>query len=408
MGFDTIDCRRRSPAFLNLFRLSTGTVLLTLVLVCFLVPMCQAQDNATETAPADLDALIQTTLAELKELLAPDPRLDLFEVEGQMVDGRLKLTGWVTDGDISDKIYYRFHVELGFDIHQESKLRHFPDYTVFGHHWGIVNVPLANMSAQPHPVVKSSHRINQLLMGTVVKIIRYHDNGYVQVQGPDDYIGWVDKGDLLEVGDGRKINWDKNARHIIGVPVLEVDGTRLYFGTKLILRLDKPKGKALVELPNGKGIYVDRDALLSLSRAGSALPPGERAVCDLAREFLGTKYMWGGVSADGIDCSGLVQLVYWWHGIHIPRDCSQQMRVAEPVEKIENLQPGDLMIFGDPETGKIKHCGIAIGRKEFIHSEGGRGVVIDSYDPEAANYNADLMSKYLTAGRFLTEKMYIK
>jgi len=407
MGFDAIDCRWRSPAFLNFIRYYSLSVLFGLVFCYVLLIQSFGAQNDLNSQVKDLNELINNTLVELQEELAPDPRLDLFEVDWEIVDGLLKLTGWVTDGDISDKIYYRFHVELGFDIHQESRLRHFPDPIVFGHHWGIINVSLANVSIKPHPVVKSSHRVNQLIMGTVVKIIRYHESGFAQIQGPDDYLGWVNKNDMLRINDGRKINWEKSVSHIIGIPVFKSGNTKLYFGTRVILRQEKPPNKALIELPNGKGLIVDRDVLLSLNKAGSALPPGKKSICRLARKFLDTSYMWGGVSSDGIDCSGLVQLVYWWHGIQIPRDCSQQIRIAEHVEKLEDLQPGDMMVFADPGTKKIVHCAIVLEDKEFIHSEGGRGVVIDSYDPQAANFNAGLMRKYLKAGRFLAEKMYI-
>ncbi len=45
---------------------------------------------------------------------------------------------------------------------------------------------------------------------------------------------------------------------------------------------------------------------------------------ELARTFLGTAYEWGGMSAAGIDCSGLVHMAFRLSGRVVPRDAWQQ------------------------------------------------------------------------------------
>lgn len=89
---------------------------------------------------------------------------------------------------------------------------------------------------------------------------------------------------------------------------------------------------------------------------------------DAARSYLGTKYVWGGTSRSGIDCSGLVQAVYGAYGISLPRVTYQQIGVGDSVP-VNKLQAGDLVFFDTDRTKKgPDHVGIYIGGGKFIHA----------------------------------------
>ena len=100
----------------------------------------------------------------------------------------------------------------------------------------------------------------------------------------------------------------------------------------------------------------------------------EQPVVSLARQHLGLAYLWGGTSPLGLDCSGLVHLVYRELGEIVPRDGHDQQLVAIEVD-LEDVQPGDLYFFAHP--GKTAHhVGIVTGRGSMIHApETGRRIV---------------------------------
>ena len=83
-----------------------------------------------------------------------------------------------------------------------------------------------------------------------------------------------------------------------------------------------------------------------------------------ARLFLGSPYMWGGMSAGLFDCSGLVGFCYFMAGIQLPRDASQQIGCGVPVN-FEDMQAGDLVFFGEKRVGHVALC---TGPGRIIHS----------------------------------------
>lgn len=87
----------------------------------------------------------------------------------------------------------------------------------------------------------------------------------------------------------------------------------------------------------------------------------------IARQFLGSPYLWGGRHISGIDCSGFMQVIYKSIGVNLPRDASQQQKVGKPVA-FANLFEGDLVFFHKNE--RIGHVGLALTNGNIIHSHG--------------------------------------
>lgn len=97
------------------------------------------------------------------------------------------------------------------------------------------------------------------------------------------------------------------------------------------------------------------------------------SVVAYAQQFLGCKYVYGGTTTSGFDCSGFTQFVYKHFGINLNRTAAAQYSNGTSVT---NLQAGDLVMFG--KSG-INHVGIYIGGNTFIHAANpSRGVTTDT------------------------------
>jgi len=176
-----------------------------------------------------------------------------------------------------------------------------------------------------------------------------------------------------------------------------------------------------VMLPSGRTGYVPTKELkphkgfISIAQGeGSAESISDEtmeAIIAEAEKLLGVPYLWGGMSAKGVDCSGLVRISHIMNGILLPRNASQQIKCGDRVPmqvnpqfwddrsdaqafkeemlaRVQNLQRGDLVFFGTPATDekpmRITHVGIYLGNDRIIHSS--HMVRINSLIPGDSDY----------------------
>ena len=93
---------------------------------------------------------------------------------------------------------------------------------------------------------------------------------------------------------------------------------------------------------------------------------GERVV-QIAEQFLGLPYIYGGSTPGGFDCSGFTSYVFKQLGYSLYRSSYQQINNGIPVSKSE-LKPGDLLLFKRQGASRIHHVGIYVGDGMMIHS----------------------------------------
>ena len=86
-------------------------------------------------------------------------------------------------------------------------------------------------------------------------------------------------------------------------------------------------------------------------------------IISLARQQLGKPYVYGATGPNSFDCSGLVQYVYRQAGVNLPRTAAQQSNQGYSVS-MNNLQPGDLLFWGNP--GSAYHVGIYTGNGKTL------------------------------------------
>jgi cell wall-associated NlpC family hydrolase len=134
--------------------------------------------------------------------------------------------------------------------------------------------------------------------------------------------------------------------------------------------------------------------------AGKALSTVRRTVVDEAESYLGAPYRSGGLTRQGVDCSGLVVSVFREAGIEPPRVSGDQARFGEAVSR-QHLRSGDVLFFSSSRPGVIGHSAIVTrvtedGSVTFIHATPSRGVRYDTLDmPHWASH-------YICARRYLT------
>jgi cell wall-associated NlpC family hydrolase len=123
------------------------------------------------------------------------------------------------------------------------------------------------------------------------------------------------------------------------------------------------------------------------SRSASATASSVLATAD---DYVGTRYVWGGTTPRGFDCSGFVQYVFRQHGIELPRTSRQQAQVGEYVPaSLSALEVGDLLFFAT-DGKRIDHIAIYAGDDEIIHSSSsGGGVGYDNLSSKRGRWFAD-------------------
>jgi cell wall-associated NlpC family hydrolase len=167
---------------------------------------------------------------------------------------------------------------------------------------------------------------------------------------------------------------------------------QLSFGTRLPL-LGKVPGWDLVATPGGGQLRLPSSSVALAANSAPALAASAADVVRTARLFLGLAYLWGGTSGYGLDCSGLVHLVYAAHGIVIPRDADAQAGVGQAVPA-GSLQPGDLLFFAS--AGFVHHVAMYVGNGLMLQSpQTGSVVSIVSFA------GSPLASEFAGARRFL-------
>lgn len=321
-----------------------------------------------------------------------DPRYYHYKVKAEGVDGTtnsVRLSGEVYPQHYGHGVADVMEI-LGFEV-VENSITALPDLQGLSP-YGVSTTGVATLRGEPR---RNAEQVNSVALGGWVRVLREgrdadissretgfarhapgHDRlpeespaDWIFVQTMEGYLGFARKADFDFQDDYRLPDG------MITLPVkLEDGGTTVPAGAFVYGGAEDGW-----KLFDGKKIPAEA-AVVDLRPKFSA-----EEIQKLMEPFMDTPYVWGGVTDDGIDCSGFSQFFMRSTGSFIPRDSVQQatsgLLVAWGQDVLEKAEPGDLIFFAR-ENGRISHVAISLGGSRIIHSAG-RGVhIADLRDPK--------------------------
>lgn len=166
-----------------------------------------------------------------------------------------------------------------------------------------------------------------------------------------------------------------------GWAYVDVNGTKGYVAENLLTSTQKETSRSGLTTREKKtktsskteSTTTNTTSKANTAKSNTTASASASSVVSYAKQFLGCKYVYGGTSPSGFDCSGFTQYVYKHFGVNLNRTAAAQYSNGKSVK---NLQAGDLVMFG--KSG-INHVGIYIGGNTFIHAANpSKGVRTDS------------------------------
>ncbi len=87
------------------------------------------------------------------------------------------------------------------------------------------------------------------------------------------------------------------------------------------------------------------------------------------KKFLQVKYVWGGKTYNGIDCSALLQIFYYYNNLYYPRDTKDQIKFSKGKLKKRKFKKGDIIFWKG-------HVALCLNSKNLIHAYGPKKKVV--------------------------------
>lgn len=224
-----------------------------------------------------------------------------------------------------------------------------------------------------------SEMVTQLLFGETFRILKKQGNWVNIKNALDDYESWIDKKQFVSISESAYEGLNRNPS------VCASDLVQLITDKKNGIMQSIVIGSSLPNYKQGSIAFADDVFEFDGDICTYEQLDKRDLIRDNSQTFLHAPYLWGGRSPFGIDCSGLVQVIYKMVGIKLNRDASQQAEQGVTLSFVEEAEVGDLAFFDNAE-GDIIHVGIIIAPNRIIHASG--KVRVDKIDHQGI-YNVD-------------------
>ena len=196
---------------------------------------------------------------------------------------------------------------------------------------------------------KQSVVTSQILYGEKFKILSKNKNWIKIKSSFDNYIGYI---------KSKKYKTSHNPSHKVHI-------------LKAII-FNKPNNKSKKFLPFGSKVSIIRENKNFIEfeknkwlrkRDIKNIKHKKNDFIKIFKLFLKTKYVWGGKTFNGIDCSALLQLFYYYNNSFYPRDTKDQIKYSKKNFKKKKFKKGDIIFWKG-------HVAICLNTKQLIHAYG--------------------------------------
>ncbi|MDC3036395.1 C40 family peptidase [Candidatus Pelagibacter sp.] len=210
------------------------------------------------------------------------------------------------------------------------------------------NKSLTNINLKPNT---KSEVVSQILYGEKFKILLKKKKWIKIKTSYDNYIGYIKK-DLFykKFKPTDKIYKIKSRIYFKKRNSFLPTSNFLYFGSGISA---KNKNKEFIEFENNRWVK---------KKDTKKIEHFEKNFSKVLKLFLGTKYLWGGKTSRGIDCSALIQVYFYYNRIFFPRDTKDQINYCKR-KSFKKFIKGDIIFWKG-------HVGMCVDSFKFIHAYG--------------------------------------